>query len=156
MKNHFRLEGNPEEPGVGSFVVMARDKLLGLGVCVRQRDYTFYWVAATSGGFDWARHWRLAQTSSEVEAVVTRTEPNNHCLAHYEFEVDGQLYQGSDSKCSASIGDKLRVYYLPGEPTFSTLKKPDDDLVFMIVAPPRLVSCRRVCRHVADWSACAE
>ena len=96
---------------------------------------TFYWLAASISGFDWTRHWRLAQASSKAEAVVTRTEPLNHCLAHYEFEVDGQRYQGSGPKCSASVGDKFHVYYLPREPTFSTLKKPGADLVFIIVAP---------------------
>lgn len=95
----------------------------------------FYWIAATSGGFDWTRHWRLARASSEAEAVVTRTEPHNHCLAHYEFEVDGHQYQGSGSNCSARIGDKLHVYYLQGEPTFSTVKTPGSDLMFMIAAP---------------------
>src|SRR5262245_25925566 len=96
---------------------------------------TFYWVAATSSGFDWAREWKLSHSSSQVEAVVTRTEPHNHCRAHYEFEVNGQRYYGSGSACSARIGDKLHVYYLPGDPTFSTIKSPGSDLVFMIFAP---------------------
>ena len=97
---------------------------------------TFFWVGMTSSGFDWARHWRLAQASSEIEVVVTRTEPQNHCLAYYEFEVDGERYQGKGSGgCTARIGDKLHVYYLPGEPEFSTTKSPGSDLVFVIFAP---------------------
>jgi len=96
---------------------------------------TFYWVAATSSGFDWAREWRLAQTSLRAEAVVIRTEPQNHCAAYYEFEVDGQKYQGSAAACSARIGDKFNVFYLPGDPAFSTVKTPGSDLLFMIFAP---------------------
>jgi hypothetical protein len=104
---------------------------LGFGVAL-----TFYWGAATfGGGFDWIRHWRLAQTSADAEAVVTRTEPNNHCAVFYEFEVEGQRYQNFGSDCAARVGDKLRVHYLPGDPTFSTLKGPGSDLAFMIGAP---------------------
>ena len=96
---------------------------------------TFYWVAATSGGFDWVRHWKLARSSATAEAVVTRTEPTDHCAAFYEFEVEGQRYQNFGPDCDAHVGTKLRVHYLPGDPTFSTLKAPGSDLVFMIGAP---------------------
>jgi hypothetical protein len=96
----------------------------------------FYWGAATfGGGFDWVRHWRLLRTSATAEAVVTRTEQSNHCAAFYEFEVEGQRYKNFGSDCDARVGDKLRVHYLPGDPTFSTLKGPGSDLVFMIGAP---------------------
>jgi|GEM_PF-3381110 len=96
---------------------------------------TFFWGAATLSGFDWSRHWRLARTSLETQAVVTRLEPHNHCAAYYEFEVTGRKYQGFGSDCSAHVGDKLRVHYLPEDPIYSTLKEPGFDLVFMIVAP---------------------
>lgn len=97
---------------------------------------TFYWSAATlGGGFDWGRHYRLFESSAQAEARVTRVEPDNHCAAHFEFEVAGQRYQGSGPACGARVGDRIHVHYLPGEPTFSTLKRPGDDLVFMIVAP---------------------
>ena len=94
------------------------------------------WVGITSSGFNWTRHWRLAHASSEVEAVITGIEPHNHCLAHYEFEVDGERYQGKSSGgCTSSIGDKIHVHYLPGEPEFSTPKTPGFDLLFVIFAP---------------------
>jgi hypothetical protein len=97
---------------------------------------TFFWVGMTSSGFDWARNWRLARASLEVEAIITRIEPHNHCVAHYEFEVNGERYQGkSPGGCAATIGDKIHVYYLPGEPAFSTPKTPGFDLVFVIFAP---------------------
>ena len=96
---------------------------------------TFYWGAATFDGFDWLRHWRLARGSATAEAVVTRTEPNNHCAAFYEFEVEGQRYQNFGPNCDARVGDRLRVHYLPGDPSFSTLRAPDSDLVFMVGAP---------------------
>jgi hypothetical protein len=101
---------------------------------------TFYWGAATLGGFDWTMHWKLARTSAEAQASVARTEPQNHCLAYYEFEVAGRRYYGSGSACSASVGDKLHAYYLPGDPTFNTLKQPGSDLAFMITAP-LILSC---------------
>jgi hypothetical protein len=97
---------------------------------------TFFWGAATfGGGFDWVRHCRLARSSATAEAVVTRTEPGNHCAAFYEFQVAGQRYQNFGSDCGAGVGDKLRVHYLPDDPSFSTLKSPGSDLVFMIGAP---------------------
>ena len=86
-------------------------------------------------GFDWAQQWRLTRSSSKAEAIVTRTEPDNHCIAHYEFEVNGKQYQGLGSNCSIGVGGKLLVYYLPGDPTFSTAKTPGSDLEFMIFAP---------------------
>jgi hypothetical protein len=96
---------------------------------------TFYWSAATFLGFDWGRNYRLYESSAQAEARVARVEPANHCAAYFEFEVAGDRYQGSGSVCGARVGDSIRVYYLPGEPTFSTLKRPGDDLVFMIVSP---------------------
>jgi len=80
-------------------------------------------------------HWRLARTSAEAEAIVARTEPDNHCLAYYEFAVAGQRYAGSGSACDVGVGSKLHVYYLPGDPTFNTLRQPGSDLAFMIYAP---------------------
>jgi hypothetical protein len=97
---------------------------------------TFFWVSITSSGFEWKRQWRLAQASAEADAFVYRTEPHNHCLVHYQFEVDGEQYRGKGpGGCSAVIGDKVHVYYLPGQPAFSTLKTPGHDLSFVIVAP---------------------
>lgn len=96
---------------------------------------TFYWLATTLGGFDWSSHWKLARSAAEADAIVTRTEPDNHCMAYYEFNAGDQRYQGSGSACSVGIGDKLHVYYLPSKPSFSTLKQPGEDLIFMIWAP---------------------
>lgn len=136
MDSFVRCVGEPLKRNV-------RQAQLTLGTMTRTTAWclgfigalTFYWAAATWGGFDWTRHWRLAQTSAVAEAGVIRTEPHNHCAAYYEFEVAGRRYQGSGPQCSARVGDKLRVYYLPEEPTFSTLKKPSNDLAFIIVAP---------------------
>jgi len=96
----------------------------------------FFWVGITNSGFDWTRNWRLAWASLEVDAVIIRTEPQNHCLVEYQFEVNGERYQRKGSGgCTAGIGDKIHVYYLPGEPDFSTTKTPGFDLVFVIFAP---------------------
>jgi hypothetical protein len=98
---------------------------------------TFYWSAATlGGGFDWVRHYRLAKASAHADAIVTRTEPDNHCTADYTFEVGGRQYRSSgQGRCGVHVGDKLRVYYLPDDPVFSTFKVPGEDLAFMIVGP---------------------
>jgi hypothetical protein len=97
---------------------------------------TFYWGAATFGaGFDWVRHYRLYESSAQTQARVARVEPDSHCAAYYEFEVGGRRYEGSGPQCGARVGDRLDVYYLPEEPAFSTLKRPGDDLLFMIGAP---------------------
>ena len=96
----------------------------------------FYWSAATLWSrFDWSREWKLTFSSADAEAVVTRIEPNNHCTTYFEFEVAWERYRNSGPQCGVRVGDKLPVYYLPAEPTFSTLEKPGDDLAFMIVAP---------------------
>src|SRR5204863_780897 len=93
------------------FLVMKLNKAWFLGF---SGALTFYWVAATSGGFDWVRHFKLARSSATAEAVVTRTEPNNHCAAFYEFVVEGKTYQNSGPDCDVHVGTKMRVHYLPG------------------------------------------
>jgi len=97
---------------------------------------TFFWVSITSSGFDWTRNWKLARASSEVDAVIINTEPHNHCLVEYEFEVNGKRYEGKGpGGCTARIGDKIHVYYLAEDPAFSITKTPGFDLLFVIFAP---------------------
>ena len=95
---------------------------------------TFYWGAASfGGGFDWVRHYRLLKEASHTKGTITaRGEPKNS--AHYEFEARGKRYRSVGSG-GGSVGDEVTVFYLPDDPTFSTLKSPGEDLVFMIVAP---------------------
>lgn len=105
---------------------------LGFGAAL-----TFYWTVATLGaGFPWVRHCRLALRSAQTEAVITATEPANHNAAAYEFEVEGRRYRSSGQGIGpVEIGDKVTVFYLPDDPTFSTTKSPSEDLAFMIVGP---------------------
>jgi hypothetical protein len=96
---------------------------------------TFYWGVATfGGGFDWVRQYRLVKKATQTQGVVASREPENHNLAHYEFEANGKRYSGADQGGGA-VGHTVTVFYLPDDPTFSMLKNPGDDLGFMIVAP---------------------
>jgi hypothetical protein len=96
---------------------------------------TFYWGAVTFGGsFDWVRHYRLLKEATHTEGTVTAREPKNHNVAHYEFEARGKRYR-SVGQGGGGVGEKVKVFYLPDDPTFSTLKSPGEDLAFMIVAP---------------------
>jgi hypothetical protein len=106
--------------------------LLGFGGAL-----AFYWGAATFGAdFDWVRHYRLLFSSARADATITSTEPHNHNTAHYMFQVDGHEYRNSGQGLGGvGVGDKIPVFYLPADPTFSTFKDPGDDLAFMIVAP---------------------
>ena len=56
---------------------------------------------------------------------MTALEPNSHGLARYEFEAGGKIYRSSQTGTSGlKVGDKVTVFYLPGEPGFSTLTAP--------------------------------
>jgi hypothetical protein len=105
---------------------------LGFGAAL-----AFYWSAATfGGGFDWRRHYRLMVTSDRAEATVTSVDPQNHNTAHYEFDANGQRYRGADQGMGGvGVGDTVIVYYLPADPTFSTVEPPGEDLGFTIIAP---------------------
>jgi hypothetical protein len=96
---------------------------------------TFYWGAATFGaGFDWMRQYRLVRKAIQTQAVVTSRELQNHNLAHYEFEANGKRYTGA-GQGDGEVGQTVTVFYLPDDPSFSTLKHPGEDLGFMIIAP---------------------
>lgn len=95
---------------------------------------TFYWTVATWGaGFDWVRQYRLLKEATQAQGIVTSREPENHNLAHYEFEANRQRYSGTGQ--GGAVGQTVTVFYLPDDPTFSMLKNPGDDLAFMIIAP---------------------
>jgi hypothetical protein len=96
---------------------------------------TFYWTAATwGGGFDCVRQYRLLKEATQAQGVVTLREPQNHNLAHYEFEANGKRYSGT-GQGGGAVGQNVTVFYLPDDPTFSMLEKPGADLAFMIIAP---------------------
>lgn len=96
---------------------------------------TFYWGAATfDGSFDWVREFRLLRHAAQAEAVITSREPENHDLSHYEFNANGKRYVGAGPG-GGEVGEAVTVFYLPDDPTFSTMKQPGADLGFMILAP---------------------
>jgi hypothetical protein len=119
---------------------------------------TFYWGAATFGaGFDWVREYRLLRHAVHTDGIVTAREPKNHNAAHYEFEESGKRYR-SVGQGGGRVGEKVTVYYLPDDPSFSRIVRPGDDLTFMVLAPivlstlagfiVMLRSGKKRCRHL--------
>src|SRR5262249_60311340 len=57
----------------------------------------FYWSAATLWSrFDWSREWKLTFSSADAEAVVTRIEPNNHCIPTSNLKSPGSDIETPD------------------------------------------------------------
>ena len=69
----------------------------------------------------WLGYWRLVAGGAEAVAVVTRIEPQNHCLAEYTYTVDSRSYSGRGPECATTVGERVPITYLISDPTFSCL-----------------------------------
>ena len=69
----------------------------------------------------WWGYMQLVQRGASAEAVVARSEPQNHCLAEYVFVMGGKQYRGDVADCGATVGQKVTVTYLPDDPNLSCL-----------------------------------
>ena len=78
--------------------------------------------------FNGIEHFRLAKRGTETKGSVISKEPNNHFFIRYSYKVGGQAYQGIGSAGRGNprfedlnVGDPVRVYYDPNNPTTSVL-----------------------------------
>ena len=76
----------------------------------------------------WWGYLTLVRHGAVAEAMVTRTDPRNHCLAEYTFVIDDWPYQGGTAECSAKVGEKVLVTYLPESPYLSCMGDARDRL----------------------------
>ena len=97
----------------------------------------FFGSAITFGDrFDWARHYRLMNEHVDAVGTITGTEPHSHGLARYEFEANGRQYHSASTNMSgARVGDKITVYYLSDDPSFSTPIAPGSFLTDNVLIP---------------------
>jgi hypothetical protein len=83
--------------------------------------------------------------------MVIRTDPGNHCLAEYRFIIDDWPYQGSAAECSAEVGEKVHVTYLPESPYLSCMGDAreglNNEFAFLaagcVIAPPIAIAAWR-------------
>jgi hypothetical protein len=69
----------------------------------------------------WLGYLRLVRGGAMTQGTVVRTEPANHCLAAYTFNVEGTTYSGIGNACGTSIGQMVAVTYLIAGPEQSCL-----------------------------------
>ena len=69
----------------------------------------------------WLGYLRLVRGGAMTQGTVVRTEPANHCLAAYTFNVEGNTYSGVGNACGTSIGQTVAVTYLIAGPEHSSL-----------------------------------
>ncbi|HEY1189869.1 MAG TPA: DUF3592 domain-containing protein [Gemmata sp.] len=78
---------------------------------------------------------RLAAEGVQTEATITGTTCEQHSVVSYTFAAgDGQVYvgrglSGGDKPCQdIRVGDRMPVWYIPADPTTSTLREPQAEL----------------------------
>lgn len=78
---------------------------------------------------------RLAAEGVQTEATITGTTCEQHSTVSYKFAAgDGQIYfgrglSGSGKACKdIQVGDRMPVWYIPTNPTTSTLREPQSKL----------------------------
>ena len=82
----------------------------------------------------WDSYLRLIQAGSNCEAVITKTQPQNSCLAEYTFSVDGRSYSGSGPDCTVRVGQKVIITYLVADPSSSCLGHAGERLANEVVS----------------------
>jgi len=80
---------------------------------------------------NWTDYLRLVRRGVASQGTITAVVPEMHGTVRYEYEVNGRAEQGqtqphppNPSVTSLKIGDSVRVYYDPANPTISTLGEP--------------------------------
>ncbi len=72
-------------------------------------------------------YWNLKQNGRPIFASITKLEPQNHSLVHYEYTVNGYTYTGAQSECglmNMAIGQKISAFYVYDNPKISCLGNP--------------------------------
>jgi hypothetical protein len=64
---------------------------------------------------------RIENAAALTQGVVVKFEPSDHQRATFRYTVDGKEYEGSELGCTATVGQRVRVYYLPEDPAVSSL-----------------------------------
>ena len=112
---------------------------------------TIIFLALVTGGtlpdHGWYGYLQLVRHGAVAEGVIVRTEPQNHCLAEYRFNISGKDYLGAGPKCGVGVGEKVLVTYHLHEPAHSCLGRALDRLegdlaVFVLGAllfPPLII-----------------
>jgi hypothetical protein len=89
-------------------------------------------AVANHGMIDWFRTSRFGQ---QANAVVSRTERQNHATCYFTYTIASRQYESSDSECDTNIGQVITVMYLPSDPAFATVQSPQSNLAFVTFVP---------------------
>jgi hypothetical protein len=80
-----------------------------------------------------ARQLRLRDRAAVGVGEVVKIDPGDHNRATYRYTVGDRVFEGSEVASHRRRGDKVRVYYDPGEPSVAMLIDPRTSLTSDIV-----------------------
>jgi hypothetical protein len=69
----------------------------------------------------WFGYLRLVREGTMTRGTVVRTQPANHCLVKYSFDIEGRTYSGVGNSCGSRVGQRVDVTYLIAGPEHSSL-----------------------------------
>jgi hypothetical protein len=92
---------------------------------------TIFFAAIGVVALDWRQCHALAQRGVEVEGKVIAKEPENHRLIRYSYVAGAETYfalgtggDGNPEFEQLNTGDRVKVFYDPGNPKESILGNP--------------------------------
>lgn len=92
---------------------------------------TIYAVGFSIYNLDLREYWTLARQGKEIVGVVSGKNAETHNLIKYEYQVGSNTFTGGgysgdiDKDFSqVGIGEKVKVFYSPDNPSFSSIGNP--------------------------------
>lgn len=80
---------------------------------------------------DGVQLYRMAKRGIETDGIVIAKEPKNHLFIRYSYSAGGQVYQGVGNAGRGNpkfedlnLGDKVKVYFDPSNPSKSLVGNP--------------------------------
>jgi hypothetical protein len=84
------------------------------------------------GTLNWKRYWDLSRVGLATEGHVIAKEPDNHMSVRYTYQANGETLVGAQSVGRSingfNLGDPVKIYYLPSDPSVSCFCDPRSKL----------------------------
>ena len=85
-------------------------------------------VSLMLGTLNWKRYLNLSRRGVATEGHVIAKEPDNHLSVRYSYRANGDTLVGVQSVGrsidSLKVGDPVKIYYLPSDPSISCFCDP--------------------------------
>ena len=121
-----------------------------VGIITAAIVFAFFAAVMNSQPRGWLSWYQLARFGQVAQATVTARQPELHQRCSFRYFVEARAFEASEGGCHSEVGQSVRVTYLPSEPSFATLKSPQAELVFQVVA---VVVMSAVAGVVSAWQS---